>query len=411
MQSDAIIVLAARGLRAFGFGYVPFTMSVYLSELGLPPLQIAALVSVNAAGAVALMLLYSRYADRWGRRNILRLSALSMIVFGVVLAFAASFPWLLAIAILGPLPAGSSDQSGFTVVEQAFLAQIVRAPWRNRFFGVYNALAAVLSSLGALAARIPVDLSPATGVSVLDLTRAMFLGFAGISTVVFVLVWRLSPVVESAPLPGPHAMFRSRESRRLVTRFSAIQGFDAFAGAFAGEQLLSLWLHLRFNLELDALATIFFFTHMLAAVSQVAAGMLADRIGHIRTMVVSHLPANVMFLIIGFLPSVEPVIALLLVRSLLASMDVPARQALIVAMVQPSERTAATGFVNSARSLSASISPVIAGWIMQTFALGAPFVVTGALRVIYNVVLFTTFRHLAPDISVEEEKRGVSNEK
>ncbi|MBM4437627.1 MAG: MFS transporter, partial [Actinobacteria bacterium] len=379
LSADARLVVLARGLRAFGFGFAFVLMAVYLSDQGLSPVQIGSLLTANGVGAVVAMGLAARFGDRWGRRRVLRLSAAAMIAFGLVMAFAPAYPWLMLVMLAAPLPAGSADQGGFTVIEPAFLAQIVRPQWRNRAYASYSAIGGLAGAWGALAAGLPALIGARTAFSGTDVTRAMFLGFAALAALVFALVTRLSPAVEVSG-PTQTRAFLAPHSRGLMAKFAGTQALDAFSGGFAGEAIVTLWLHLHFDLGLEVLGPFFAVAHLLSAASQWSAGALADRIGHIRTMVFTQLPANLMMGALVFVPNVGTALGLLAGRSLLATMDVPARQAFTAAVVPPSERTAASGVVNVTRSLAASGSPAAAGWVMQAFALSAPFVVTAGLR-------------------------------
>jgi predicted MFS family arabinose efflux permease len=233
------------------------------------------------------------------------------------------------------------------------------------------------------------------GADPLAAERGGFLFYAAVAAVVAVIYRRLSPSVERAAIAGQASLARSR---RVVLRLATLFSLDAFGGGFVVQSLLVLWLYRRFQLSVATAGAIFFGAGMVGALSQFLSAKLAARIGHVRTMVYTHLPANLFLVAAGVVPNASLAVTFLLLRASLSSMDVPARQAYVMALVPPEERMAASSVTNVPRSLAAAIPPVFAGILLDRSAFGWPLVLGGALKVLYDLLLLAQFRTLRPPV-------------
>ena len=328
------------------------------------------------------------FGERIGRRRLYALLLGLMGLAGSVYAFVDTFWILVLVALTGTLSTDPNESGPITSIEQAMMGSSPRDV-RARVFGRYNAVAYLAGAAGALAAGGPELLR--RSVSSIPSDQRWLLLFALVALVAVAISLRLSPAVESAVPPTGRPLQRSRST---VARLAALFGLDAFAGGFVVSTFVAYWFSLRFGTSTEGIGAVLFGVGILQAASSVVSGRLAGRIGLLNTMVFTHLPSNVLLALIPVMPSVELAVAMLLLRSTLSQMDVPARQAYVVTMVDPSERTAATAYTNTARYLVRPFGAAAAGLAMQRVALGAPFVIAGVLKVVYDLALYATFRRV-----------------
>jgi MFS family permease len=413
-----------RGLRQVAYGMMAVILGIALTRQGLSPTTVGLLVSVSLAGDLLGTLVIGRWADLWGRRRTLIALALLMatgLIFGLAGFFdlARWYPILLVAAFFGTLGTTASETAPFLPIEQAMLGQagIGQAGIgqdSTRRFARYSLVAVFAASLGALAAGLP-DLALRYGVPMPVSLGSLFMLYAVLALPVALLASRLSPAVE-APVPGQdleslagvssveasaqrrrgHMLPALPHSRRTVMRLAGLFRLDAFAGGLVAQTLMALYFHLRFGVSLGLLAVLFFAANLLSALSFLAAPALAWRFGLLNTMVFTHLPSNLLLILVPLAPTVPLAAALLLLRQSLSQLDVPTRQAYTMALVTPNERTAAASATSVARSAGAAASPALAGALLQgSFLLfGAPFLVAGSLKAIYDVTLWALFRRV-----------------
>jgi len=402
--ADARLIIAARGLRSFGYGLLAVLLGVALSAAGLTPVAIGALITVSLIGDFCGTYLIGVYADRWGRRRTLVVLALLMAATGAVFGLTAVYPLLLVAAFVGTLGTSGSETAPFLPIEQAMLPQTGAPERRTALFVRYNLVATFAAAGGALVAGLP-DLLTQAGVPLATGVRLLFGLYTLVALVVVLLVRRLSPQVEptATVLPAPSGATRWQalvpplgRSRGIILRLSALFSVDALAGGLTVQSLMVLFFHLRFGVPLAPLAALFFGANTLSALSFLAAVPLARRIGLLNTMVFTHLPSNVLLALVAVMPTFPLAAAVLLARQALSQMDVPTRQAYTMALVAPDERTAAASVTSLARSAGSASSPILSGLLLQgpLLVLGLPFVLAGGIKVAYDLTLWAVFRRV-----------------
>jgi MFS family permease len=383
------LLLAARSLRAFADGYVAVLLPAYLLALGYGTIEVGVLSTVTMLGSAAATLAVGRWGHRFDLRALLIGAALLMALTGIGFAAFSSLWPLLIVALAGTMNPGGGDVSVFYPLEHTALAAATPAPDRTAAFARYSFIGSAFGAAGALATAVPEWL--AAHMTMLAALKVMFVAYGAIGLAVGLIYARFPRTsnVQSAPAPlGP--------SRAMVWKLAGLFSVDSFAGGLMINALLALWLFERFALSLTAAGAFFFWTGLLSAVSQLAAAPLARRIGLVNTMVFTHLPANFCLIAAAFAPTLEVALALLLVRSALSQMDVPARGAYVMSVVTPVERPAAASFTAVPRSLASSLSPAITGALFAAGAMAAPLVLCGVLKSAYDVALLLMFRRVQP---------------
>jgi MFS family permease len=390
---DARLILAARGVRAFGDGFVSVLLPLHLTTIGLSAGEVGLVTTATLLGSAMLTLLAGGLAGRWRRHDLLVRASLLMIATGIGFAVADAFWPLMVVAFVGTLNPTSGDVSVFLPTEQTLLPATVPDRERTALFARYTLIGSLVAAVGSLAAGLPDALTATFSVSAATALDLMFLLYAGLGVVTLAITHRLSQAVEP-PRGTPPS--RLGPSRGAVYRMAALFSLDSFAGGFTLQSIIAFWLFLRFDLATATAGLIFFWAGLLSAGSQLVAPVLARRIGLINTMVFTHLPANVFLVLTPFMPSVELAVGCLLVRFALSQMDIPARQSYVMAVVTPPERPAAASITNVPRSLAPALSPTLAGKLLGMTTFGWPLVIGGSLKIVYDLTLLAMFRHRAP---------------
>jgi MFS family permease len=401
-QRDARLIVLMRGLRSFSYGLLAVLLSIALSRAGFSPVAIGILITVSLIGDFVGTYLIGLFADRWGRRRVLFILALLMAATGLVFGLVTVYGVLLAAAFFGTLGTSASETAPFLPIEQAILPQIRSPKQRTALFAHYNLVATFAGALGALAAGLP-DLLTHQGVPLVIGIRLCFGLYAAAALFVAVLASRLSSLVEAPPRTAPpegtrlgRAFPALGQERRRVLLLSGLFSVDALSGGLVVQSLLVLFFHLRFGVSLSMLAVLFFAANLCSALSFLAAAPLARRIGLLNTMVFTHLPSNLVLVLVAFMPTFPLAAAFLLVRQMLSQMDVPTRQAYTMALVAPSARTATASVTSLARSGGSALSPVVSGALLQGpgLILGLPLLIAGAIKVAYDLSLWAIFRRV-----------------
>ena len=405
MSADGWRVVMARAIRSFGYGFTSILLGITLTSAGFSTLEVGLVLTAALVGDIIAIILVALFADRIGRRRMLVFLALLMAGSGLAFAFSRNLFVLLLAAFFGTLSPSSADNAPFAAIEQAILPQTCAEQRRMDAFARYNLMAQLAGAAGGLAVIIPDILHRTMGMDTAFAVRAMFAGYALIALAMGTLFLGMSEKIESSSREArslESAMLKSgrplQKSRGIVMRLAALFALDAFAGGLVVQTILSLWFHMRFGVPLTVLGALFFGTNLLAAFSFPVAAWLAKRIGLLNTMVFTHLPSNFLLMLVPLMP-VFPLAALcLLARQSLSQMDVPTRQAYSMTLVAPEERTAAASLTTMARSISLSLSPLVAGAFLTgtALALGLPFLLCGGLKASYDLALYSVFRKVKP---------------
>jgi len=385
----ALPLLLARALRAIGDGYMAVLLPAYLLAIGLGTLQVGIISTATLLGSALATLAMGAWGHRFEGNKLLLGAAVLMAATGLGFAGLSSFWPLLVVAFIGTLNPSSGDVSVFLPLEHARLANAAQGPARTALFARYSVLGALCAAIGALAAGLPDWLGHSAEIPRLTALRGMFVFYGLLGIVVFWLYRRL---------PKPSAAHEQAQvaplgpSRGIVVRLAALFSVDAFAGGLVVNSLLSLWLFQRFGLSLSQAGAYFFWAGLLSAASQLAAPLVARRIGLLNTMVFTHIPANICLILAALAPSLPLALGLLFVRSALSQMDVPTRTAFVMAVVTPAERSAAASFTAVPRSLAAALSPTLSGALFAAGWISLPLVACGALKIAYDLALWRAMR-------------------
>jgi MFS family permease len=399
--------------------------------------RIGAIFTAALGGGALMTIALTAVADRLGRRRVLVVGALLMALAGAVFALTNHALLLGLAAVVGTISPSGKEVGPFLSVEQAVLPQTTDDARRTSVFAAYNLVGSLAGAVGALAAGLP-DL---LGLDVLAGYRALVWAYVAAALVLVPLFARLSPAVEaaaprtdprretgaasaapaaaaqgasgpsrageaaatavppSASMEAPAAEAGASEhasARGMVAKLAALSALDAFAGGFIVQGLMAYWFHVRYDLDPAALAALFFGTNLLNSLSYLAAVPLAQRIGLLNTMVFTHLPSNVLLLLVPLMPSLPLAVAVLLARNLLSQLDVPTRQSYTMAIIPPGERAAAAGVLSVSRNAAAAAAPALAGATLAVPALGLPFLLAGGLKIVYDLSIWSVFRHVRP---------------
>jgi MFS family permease len=390
--ADARRILVTRALRGFADGLVSVLLAGHLTRLGFSSVEIGAIVAGTLFGSAALTIALGLLGHHLALRRVLLGASLAMVATGVAFAGLTTFWPLLIVAVCGTLNPSAGDVSVFLPAEQALLAHATDGPQRTRWFAWYNVGGNVAGALGSLASGVPALMAHAYGVDIALAEQGGFVVYALVGIVVAMVYLGLprAAAVEDAAPRTPLA-----RSRRTVVQLALLFGLDSFGGGFAVQSLLVLWLSQRFALSIEVMGAVFFAAGVASALSQLVSPWLAARIGLVPTMVYTHLPANVFLIAAGLAPTAPLAVACLLLRASLSQMDVPARQAYVMAVVPPEERAAAASVTNVPRSLMAAVPPLFTGLMLEHSAVGWPLVCGGLLKIAYDVLLLARFRRVA----------------
>ena len=399
-RADIYRLFATRIVRLFCYGFLSVVLALYLAETGLSEKQIGLLFTLTLAGDAVISLWLTTSADRFGRRRTLIIGALLMLGAGAAFILTKDSLLLVLAAIIGVISPSGNEIGPFLSVEQAGLAQLIPDQRRTQTFAWYNLSGSFATALGALTGGWLSQILQGNGISTLESYRMVLLGYALGGVVLLVLFLGLSQTIEVPASQMKTIAQRTlglHRSRQVVFRLSALFSLDAFAGGLIIQSMIAYWFHVRFGVEAGIIGSIFFGANLLAGISALLAGSLAKKIGLINTMVFTHIPSNLLLMLVPLMPTLPLAILVLLMRFSISQMDVPTRQSYTMAVVDPDERSAASGVTTIARSVGASISPSLTGIFLSLPALlSAPFFLAGGLKIIYDLLLYRSFRRLPP---------------
>ena len=396
LSRDGQFLFLTRILRLFAYGLISVVLALYLAQIGVSEGRIGLLLSLTLAGDAIMSLWITTQADRFGRRRMLLIGTGLMVLAGIVFSATRSFPVITMAAIIGTISPSGSEVGPFLPIEQAGLAQTIPDHQRTQIFAWYNLVGSLATACGALIAGGIVGVLQSTGNTPLMGYRAVLLLYALLGGFLFALFRQVSPAIEVTQPLAPTNRLGLTRSRGIILRLSALFALDSFGGALVVQSLVAYWFFIRFNVDTAMIGAIFFSANIFAGLSALVAARVAARFGLINTMVFTHIPSNILLMLVPVMPTLPLAVLVLLVRFSISQMDVPTRQSYVMAVVDPSERSAAAGVTGIARPIGAACAPLLSGVMLGTGWLSLPFFAAGILKIIYDLALYKSFRNLKP---------------
>jgi len=398
VNRDGKIIILARGARAFAQGFFAVILAVYLSRIGFSLVQIGAFFSAGIAGSALFALLVSLVAEKVGRRRLLVLFSLMTAAVGLALILTDSVPALFVFSFLGTLSGamGPGSTGPIHPLELASLADAAPSERRTDLYAASRIFSTGSAAAGSLAAGLPAFYQVAFGLTEIQATRVMFLGFTLCLLLVSLLYNLLSSAVEVVPGRGAWTNPFRVPSRRIIFTLTGLFSVDHFASSLMIQSLVAYWFNEKFGLELGSLAFVFFFSRILTALSFWVSAKVANRIGLINTMVFTHIPSSLLLIAVAFAPTAWMAVLFWQLRSFLGQMDGPARESYTMAIVGVEERVAMASLNAVGRGVSGTLGPSVGAVLWQTLSVGAPFIACGILKIIYDLSLYFMFRNVKP---------------
>jgi MFS family permease len=389
LTADARLLFVTRFVRLFAYGALAVVLVIYLTGLGLSEPQTGLLLTLTLAGDTVISLWLTTRADRFGRRRTLLIGAVLMAAAGLAFGLTKNFALLVIAGTIGVISPSGNEVGPFLSIEQAALSQVVPPARRTDLFAWYTLVGALATALGSLCGGF-VSQAQHSG-------RAVMFLYAVAGLLLLLLFQRLSPVAEAAPNASANTLLGLGRSRGVALKLSGLFAIDSFGGGFVVQSFVAYWFYLRYQVEPAALGGIFFGANVFAGISALLATRLATRFGLVRTMVYTHLPSNILLLLVPLMPNLQLAIVVLLARFSISQMDVPTRQSYTMAIVRPEERSATAGVTGVARTTGAAIAPLFAGLLFSVPALiNAPFFIAGGLKIGYDLLLYRAFVRVKP---------------
>lgn len=387
---DGRLLLMTRFVRLFAYGALSVVLVFYLTSLGLSTSQVGLLLTLTLVGDMLVSLLLATRADRLGRRRMLVMGAILMTAAGLVFAVTHNFVVLLMAGTVGVISPSGNEVGPFLPIEQAALSHVVAGTARTLVFAWYALVGALATAIGSLAAGV---------LSHGQHYRGVVLLYAALGMVLLVLFTHLSPAAELAA-PASTSLLGIGQSRHTVLKLSGLFALDSFGGGFVVQSFAAYWFYLRFGVRPETLGAIFFGANILAGVSALLASGLAQRYGLVNTMVFTHLPSNVLLILVPLMPTLPLAILVLFARFSISQMDVPTRQSYVMAVVHPEERSAAAGITGVARTTGAALAPSLVGLLFARPSLiNVPFFIAGTLKIVYDLLLYKGFAASGRDLA------------
>ena len=394
LSRDGWLLFASCGVRSLAYGFLSVILGLYLDAIGLSATAIGWIFTAALAGGAVMTIVITAVADSFGRKTLLIVGAVLMALAGLAFAVSDNPMVLTLAAIFGTISPSGKEVGPFLSLEQAILPQTTSDRHRTAVFSAYNLVGSFAGALGALTVSLPSLFSLTTAIAGY---RFLIWGYVASALLLAGLFTLLSPEVEAPRKTLPSGrQLGLQKSRGIVTKLAGLFALDAFAGAFIVQSIVAYWFYLRYQTDLNTLGGIFFGTNILAALSFLAAPAIARRFGLLNTMVFTHLPSNILVLLVPLMPNVDWAVAVLLLRHLLSQMDVPTRQSYTMAVVDADERAAAAGVLAVARNAGAAVAPLFTGAMLAVPTLGLPFLLAGGIKIVYDLWIFAVFRHVRP---------------
>lgn len=396
-QRDIFLLFSTRIIRLFCYGFLSVVLALYLTETGFNEKMVGLLFSLTLAGDAGITLWLTTRADRVGRRKTLFIGALLMVGAGIVFVTTHNIIILMAAAIIGVISPSGNEIGPFLSVEQAGLTELISDEKRTKIFAWYNMVGSFATATGALAGGWLAQILQGNGWTKLEAYRLVLTGYGLGGLLLVVLFLFVSPAIEVTHAAEMEHTLGLHRSRKVVLKLSALFALDAFAGGLIVQSMIAYWFHVKFGIESGVLGSIFFCANVLAGISALLAAPLAAKLGLINTMVFTHIPSNILLMLVPLMPNLPLSIGVLLARFSISQMDVPTRQSYTMAVVDPDERSAASGVTAIARSVGASLSPTLTGLLFSIPALfNVPLFLAGGLKIVYDLLLFREFSSVKP---------------
>lgn len=407
LSADGRLLFVTRFIRLFSYGSLSVILVFYLTGLGLSESQTGMVLTLTQLGDTAVSLWMTTRADHFGRRRMLLIGAGLMAGAGLTFAFTHQLWLLTAAATIGVISPSGNEVGPFLSIEQAALAGVVSDRARTGVFAWYTLAGAFATAAGALTAGLLTQTLERAALTRLESERAIVLLYAALGLVLAGLFLRLTPAAEAPRRTGPSLTAKTLlgigASRPIILKLSGLFAVDALGGGFVVQSLAAYWFYLRFRVSPATLGGIFFWANVFAGISALLASRLAARIGLVRTMVFTHLPSNILLILVPLMPNLKLAVLMLLLRFSISQMDVPTRQSYTMAIVQPEERSAAAGVTGVARTTGAAIAPWLAGFLLgRPSLINLPFFLAGGLKIIYDLLLYRAFVRLPPPEEAEQ---------
>ena len=379
-------------------------LAIYLHLIGFDELLIGFILSATLVNSIIFNLFSSFFADRIGRKKVLIIYASLMAISGCVFLLTENYFALIIAAFIGTINVTGSETGAFLSLEQAILPQTVKNIKKgNIVFALYNIIGTLAMAGGILLSSLPQVMQENFGFSTIDSFKPLFLIYilAGITVTLIYFFFSKEIEVKKTLDSKTFSSNLSPKSKQIILKMSSLFALDSFAGGFVIQSIVAFWFFTKFGVDLTTLSIIFSIAGVLTAISFFFAAKIADKIGLINTMVFTHIPSNIILILVAIAPTFHIALVLYLARMSLSQMDVPTRQAYIVVVVEENERTAAAGITNTSRNIAQSISPSITGAIIHSLWFSAPFVIGGLLKIIYDVGIYANFRKIKPSHEIK----------
>ena len=415
LTPDGRLLFTTRMVRLFAYGFLSVILALYLVSVGLSDQQIGLLLTLTLVGDTVISLLITTRADRIGRKTMLLVGASLMILAGVVFAITGNYILLVLAATIGVISPSGNEVGPFLSIEQASLSQLTPDERRTQLFAWYNLVGSFATALGAVSGGLLSQVLQNAGISHLASYRVVVLGYAVAGLVLVILFTRLSRTIEVPYRPVLSNQSEQVErkgflglhsSGMVVFKLAALFSLDAFAGGFVVQSLVAYWFSKRYGVDPALLGAIFFGANILAGLSALSAAWVASRIGLINTMVFTHLPSNILLILVPIMPTLPLAITMLMLRFSISQMDVPIRQSYTMAVVAPDERSSASGITGIARTIGASVAPTFTGILLANpLLINVPFFISGVLKIIYDLIMYRSFRGIKPPEEARAQPR------
>jgi len=396
LNRDGKLLLLSSVTRMLGFGFLSIILAIYLTSAGYDALHTGIIITATLVSSSFFTLFAGVFGDRIGRRRTLMLFAGLMSISGTIFAFTTDYYLLLLAALIGFINPTGVNFGAFITVEQAIIPQTSSDRKRNYAFALFSTIGTLAMAVGTLMAKVPEFLRVEYGYDLVNSFQPLFMLYALIGLVTMFIYAALSKNTEVKGTTPVKKVMLSKETKSIVKKLSLLFGIDSFAGGFVIQSWVAYWFFVKFALPENEIADIFFIAGILTAVSYVLAAKIASKIGLVRTMVFTHIPANILLIPLALAPTLHIAMAIYMLRMFLAQMDVPSRQSYVVAIVKPEERVAVAGVTNLSRNIPFSASPMLVGYMFQFVSLTFPFIFSGVLKTIYDLLLYRSFKKIKP---------------